>query len=75
MIPLEDWIDQVASKTDKITNLEDFFRHDFKNLSSGNLVLDTKRTKVASPTLRSSGPVGEEALDKYISFWHSQGML
>jgi hypothetical protein len=55
--------------------LLDFFRGDFTNLATGEVILGTENTCNISPMLKRTGPVGNDLLKKYISHWQSIGFL
>ena len=75
--PFENWISRsvISSKSSFISPLEEFFKNDFLNLSTGRVVLDTKHARNVSPTLRSCGGVSLELLDKYITSWKQYNVL
>lgn len=75
--PFDNWIRRsvTSSKSSFITPLEEFFKNDFLNLSTGRVVLDTKQARNVSPTLRSCGGVSLELLDKYITSWKQYKVL
>jgi hypothetical protein len=78
IIPLETWLDLVASASDEnnpAQNLTSFFRTEFQKMSSGEIVLDTSVSRSVSATLRRMGPVGEEYLRAYVAYWRSIGFL
>ncbi|KAL8717980.1 MAG: hypothetical protein Q9225_004839 [Loekoesia sp. 1 TL-2023] len=77
ILSFEEWLGNALNLAgaDGIASLEQFLRDDFRRLSSGELVLDTRNTRNASPTLRSHGGISLELMDKYLQSWKVEGIL
>ncbi|KAI4123683.1 MAG: hypothetical protein LQ338_005147 [Usnochroma carphineum] len=73
----EQWLDNalIPAGGDGIAPLEEFLRDDFRRLSSGQLVLDTRNARSASPTLRSHGGIPLDLIDKYLQSWKVEGIF
>lgn len=72
IVPLERWLDLVASTPgpgNPAASLHHFLRNDFLKMSCGSVVLDTSISRKVSSTLANMGPVEENAIRAYISYW------
>lgn len=72
IIPLEDWLDLVASVTgsgNPASSLVQFLRNDFAKMSCGSLILDTFVSRNASVTLSNMTSVEERTIKGYTSYW------
>lgn len=78
IIPLEGWLDLVASTPgsgNPAASLVQFLRNDFLKMSCGSVVLDTSISRNVSSTMANIGPVGENSIKAYISYWRRIGLL
>ena len=78
IIPLEDWLDLVASAPgpgNPAASLIQFLRNDFLKMSCGSVVLDTFISRNVSLTMANMGPVGDNAIRLYISYWRKIKLL
>lgn len=78
IIPLERWLDLVASAPgpdNPAASLIQFLRNDFLKMSCGSIVLDTFNSRKVSSTMANMGPVGENAIRGYISYWRRVKLL
>lgn len=78
IIPLERWLDLVASVPgpgNPAASLIQFLRNDFLKMSCGSVVLDTSISRNVSSTMANMGPVGENAIRAYISYWRRMKLL
>ncbi len=74
IIPVQEWLDLVASAPEAdnpARKLTDFLRNDFIKMSCGSIVLDTSVSQSVSLTMRAMGPVDENTLKAYVSYWRS----
>ncbi|ORY66160.1 uncharacterized protein BCR38DRAFT_511934 [Pseudomassariella vexata] len=78
IIPLERWLDLVASTSgpdNPAANLINFLRNDFVQMSCGSIVLDTSISWSVCSTMANMGPVGDETVRAYISYWRRIKLL
>ena len=78
IIPLERWLHLVASApgpSNPASSLIQFLRNDFLKMSCGSVVLDTSISRSVSSTMANMGPVGENAVRAYISYWKRMKLL
>ena len=78
VIPLESWLDLVASTPgpgNPAASLVQFLRNDFRKMSCGSVVLDTSISRNVSPTMANMGPVGMNAIKAYLSYWRRVKLL
>ena len=78
IIPLEHWLDIVASAPgpgNPAASLIQFLRNDFLKMSCGSVVLDTSISRNVSSTMANMGFVGENAIKAYISYWRRMKLL
>ena len=73
-VSYDEWRGRVE-KAGCILSLEDFFRNDFLPMASGELILDTQRSREVSRTLRGVTGVGKELIVDYINRWKEAGFL
>lgn len=78
IIPLERWLDLVASAPgsgNPAASLIQFLRDDFLKMSCGSVVLDTSISRNASSIMANMRPVGENAIRAYLSYWRRMKLL
>ena len=78
IIPLERWLDLVASAlglSNPAASLIQFLSIDFLKMSCGSVVLDTSISRSVSSTMANMGPVGENTIRAYISYWKTMKLL
>ena len=80
IIPFTTWLQKVREESDFDSNpagrLMDFLEESFTQLGTGQLVLDTKKARKVSRSLREAGPVVDEALlRRYIDSWRADGVM
>ncbi|KAL9079839.1 MAG: hypothetical protein Q9157_001295 [Trypethelium eluteriae] len=78
IIPLERWLELVASAPgvdNPASGLIDFLRNDFLKMSCGSIVLDTSNSRTVSSTMANMGPVGEDTIKAYLSYWRRIKLL
>ncbi len=80
IIPFTTWLQKVREESDFDSNpagrLMDFLEESFTQLSTGQLVLDTKEARKVSRSLREVGAVVDEALlRRYIDSWRADGVM
>jgi hypothetical protein len=81
IIPMSDWVRKVAEVPDSIggenpaKQLLSFFEKDFEHNASGEVIMDTARSREVSPTLAAMHGVSEQTVKAYIEFWRSTGFL
>ena len=78
IIPLQRWLDLVASAPgpgNPAASLTQFLRNDFLKMSCGSVVLDTSISRNVSSTMANMGPVGENSIRAYISYWRRMKLL
>lgn len=73
-IPFEEWLQRV-NEVDAVGALSAFFKRDFRELALGEVALDTTKARAVSQTLRRSGGIGKELVEKYIKRWEEQGLF
>ncbi|KAF2818865.1 putative NRPS-like enzyme [Ophiobolus disseminans] len=73
-IPFEAWLERMAA-TGHAASLVDFFKNNFQALASGNVVLDTRATRMASIHLRGSGGLSRNLIVEYVRRWRRSGYL
>jgi hypothetical protein len=44
-------------------------------MSGGSVMLSTEASRRHSPTLRRVGPVQDEAIQRYLHYWRSIGLI
>ncbi|KAI8932343.1 hypothetical protein NX059_010536 [Plenodomus lindquistii] len=67
-IPFDAWLQRL--KTIRFANsLKSFFENDFLALATGNVALDTSKSRAISACLRSSGGISQELIVEYIKRW------
>ena len=74
LVEYDAWVDEAAA-AGTLGSLEPFFRHEFRALGPGALVLDTRRALTFSRTLRGSSAVGHGLLARYFARWRRLGFL
>ena len=74
-LPYSEWLEKVSKLDESPSDLMDFLRNDFLQMSGGTLILDTKKCRECSPTLSSAGAVKPSEIEQYISFWRRCGYL
>lgn len=74
-LPFSIWLDRVSHLEESPSDLMDFFKNDFLQMSGGKTILDSKECRECSPTLKSAGAVGPNEIGLYISFWRQCGYL
>ena len=52
-----------------------FFKDDFRHMSSGGVILDTYKSRKVSPTMQRADAVTMELIDKYLLNWKRDGFL
>ena len=78
LIPFHLWLKLVqdeADSADPTRSLLPFFEHEFEHMACGDVVMDTKNAREASPSLRRLGLIRPETIEKYIGYWKSIGFL
>ena len=78
IIPLDSWLGLVASApglSEPAASLIQFLRNDFLKMSCGSVILDTSISRNVSSTMANMGPVGENAIRAYISYWKKIKLL
>lgn len=78
IIPLQRWLDLVASAPGlgkPAANLIQFLQNDFLKMSWGSVVLDTTISRKVSSIMANMGPVRENAIRAYISYWRRMKRL
>ena len=81
LLPFDNWLEAVCAITDGVTDenpakkLAEFFKMDFIHMACGNVILDTKRAREVSPTLRGMGTISNETIAAYVDHWRSVGFL
>ena len=78
IIPLDCWLDLVASApgpSNPAASLIQFLRNDFLKMSCGSVVLDTSNSRNVSSTMADMGPVGENTIRAYVSYWRKTKLL
>ena len=80
LIPFDDWIERVRRAPNERNNnpagtLVDFLQGNYGRMSCGGLVLDTRKTREHSESLRMVGAVSEEVVRRYVSVWREIGFL
>ncbi len=75
LIPFREWLDRFNADEKSTIGLFEFFQDHFQRMSKGDLILDTQRTRNASPALRSTGGVSIELMEMYIDSWRTVGFL
>ncbi|KAL4815495.1 hypothetical protein BDW67DRAFT_176303 [Aspergillus spinulosporus] len=72
-VPFAEWTQRVRQFGNEAENpalrIIDFLENNFERMACGDLVLDTKRAREHSLTLRNQGPVSMELVRKYIRAW------
>ncbi|KAK7419763.1 hypothetical protein QQX98_003135 [Neonectria punicea] len=79
-VPFDNWLDQVASAGGEgdaypIRKLHDFFKHSFRAVACGQVILDTAVARASSVTLRNSSAVDDATIQGYIRHWKETGYL
>lgn len=77
-VPFEKWLEMVGSLPEQgnpARELAGFFQSDFQKMSSGEVILDTATARSVSSTLRQMGPVGDDEIRGYVSYWRKIGTL
>ncbi|KAL4890076.1 hypothetical protein BDV59DRAFT_99330 [Aspergillus ambiguus] len=80
-IPFSIWFERVSSLSStkaiigSIHHLLPFLQEEFHVLSSGGIILDTTRARVASRSLRACEGVTIELLDRYLASWRKERFL
>ncbi|KAK7430456.1 hypothetical protein QQZ08_002975 [Neonectria magnoliae] len=79
-VPFDNWLDQVASAGGEedaypIRKLHDFFKHSFRAVACGQVILDTAVARSSSVTLRNSSAVDDATIQGYIRHWKETGYL
>lgn len=82
IIPFEEWVELVRNppagileEDNPAVKLIDFLSDNFVRMSCGGLLLDTKRSREHSETLRAVGPVNVDVVRKYVKYWKDTGFL
>ncbi|KAI1506778.1 ketoacyl-synt-domain-containing protein, partial [Biscogniauxia marginata] len=78
LVPLEEWTRRVRAapqRNNPAAVLAEFLDSNYRRMSCGGLVLDSRKTLEHSPTLAAVGPVSEEVVRKYIRVWKEIGFL
>lgn len=74
LIPFHEWLLR-ASELGAIDYLSEFFKDDFRDLALGTVVLDTRKSRAVSRTLRGSSGLSRELLFSYVRRWKQQGLF
>lgn len=81
VVPFNDWVSRVrsfpgpADKDNPAARIVEFLSEHFVRMSCGDMVLDTKKCRADSLTLRSTGPVDLELLGKFVAHWKETGFI
>ncbi|KAF6788140.1 gluconate kinase [Colletotrichum sojae] len=79
-VPFEDWLAQVASNDRDddlypVKKLHTFFKHSFREVACGAVVLDTYVAKNQSIALRNMGTISDADIEKYVKYWVDVGYM
>lgn len=80
IIPFKDWVKLVRDFKGPVTEnpakqVVEFFDDHFLRMSCGDLVLDTRKSRELSPTLKSRGVITKELVLKYTEAWRKAKVL
>ncbi len=78
IIPLEEWLDMVASDSEAgnpARKLLGFLSDNFIRMSCGGVILDTHYARSVSPALRAVKQVEADVIRLFVSYWKSVGIL
>lgn len=76
-LPFDEWLDEVCAASEirpgdnPVQKLSEFFKTNFKRMSTGTVTLATDNTRAASPSLQSLGEVQQETIAGYVKYWRS----
>ena len=76
-LPFDEWLDEVCAVSEiragdnPVKKLSDFFKTNFKRMSTGTVTMATDHTRATSPSLQSSGQVQDETISGYVKYWRS----
>lgn len=74
-LPFEEWLEHACKVDQSLDDLRFFLRDHFRRMSDGSLTLQTRNTLAASPTLRTSGAVPMNVIQKYVASWQADGLI
>ncbi|KAI0966729.1 hypothetical protein F4678DRAFT_483642 [Xylaria arbuscula] len=82
-VPLDQWLvsaneagkTQTLSTNLPVTQLLDFMKSDFKELGTGRVILDTRKSQEISPILRRASPINQSLIRLFVEVWRSEGFL
>lgn len=81
-LPFGEWLDRVqgggAGEDDElypVKKLHDFFKHSFRAVACGQVVLGTDVARAYSDTLREMRAVDDATVRSYVSYWKDIGYL
>lgn len=63
------------SRNPSVGLLMDFFQDQFRHMATGGVVLDTSEAQQISPTLKRTGKVSAETLEKYARAWKASAFV
>ncbi|KAH8744765.1 hypothetical protein F5883DRAFT_20921 [Diaporthe sp. PMI_573] len=74
LVDFDEWLELArrhvsASNKPSGDSLMDFFQNQFQHMATGGVVLDTSEAQQISPTLKKTGQVSVETLEKYVRAW------
>ncbi|KAH6896732.1 hypothetical protein B0T10DRAFT_602160 [Thelonectria olida] len=79
-VPFDEWLDKVASAGGEeddypIRQLSAFFKHSFRAVACGDVILDTAVARNGSKTLRELGALDAATIEAYLRYWQKIGYL
>jgi hypothetical protein len=78
IIPLGEWLRAVtahAVEGNPASKLVNFLEIEFMKMSCGTVILDTSNARYASQSLRRLGAVDADAVEGYVRYWRSAGVI
>jgi hypothetical protein len=73
-IPFIQWLEK-CKEIDSLGSLETFFTEHFRDLAHGAVVLDTKKSRSISRSLRGVSGISKDLLIKYIARWRLEEFI
>jgi hypothetical protein len=77
-IPFDQWWKLVEANNDErnvAKRLAKFFHEDFHRMADGTVVLETKKARGVSKTLRDCRGVDKVLMERYVDAWRNSGFL
>jgi hypothetical protein len=82
-VPFEEWLEDVMAAPERDGDTESvpakklyiFFKHIFRPVACGQVLLGTETTRATSRTLHDLGAVGDEVVLRYVEYWRRVGYL